>query len=80
MYICICNAVTDHRIRDAIDAGADTFEALQNELHVATCCGSCECEVREILAEQLAETSRSPCLHLVGAEPGTAIERIRHLR
>lgn len=38
MYICICNAVTDHRIREAVDSGADTFEALQDELHVATCC------------------------------------------
>jgi bacterioferritin-associated ferredoxin len=51
MYVCVCNTVTDRRIREAIAAGADSFEALQEELDVSTCCGSCEPEVRAILAE-----------------------------
>ena len=53
MYICVCNAVTDHRIREAVTEGNTTFEALQESLEVSTCCGCCESEVREILAESL---------------------------
>lgn len=58
MYVCICNAVTDHRIREAVSQGADTFEALRERLDVSTCCGCCECEVRHILEEEQAPTGR----------------------
>ncbi|MGH8426469.1 MAG: (2Fe-2S)-binding protein [Gammaproteobacteria bacterium] len=53
MYVCCCNAVTDHRIREAVTEGDTTFEALQESLEVSTCCGCCESEVREILVESL---------------------------
>ncbi|MGH8225531.1 MAG: bacterioferritin-associated ferredoxin [Gammaproteobacteria bacterium] len=53
MYVCICNAVTDHRIREAVAEGKVSFEILQETLGVANCCGCCESEVREILAESL---------------------------
>lgn len=52
MYVCVCNTISDRRIREAVAAGADNFEALQQELGVSTCCGCCESEVRELLGEQ----------------------------
>ncbi|MCC6714035.1 MAG: (2Fe-2S)-binding protein [Gammaproteobacteria bacterium] len=42
MYVCLCNAVTERDIRDAVDGGARGLEDLRNRLHVATCCGACE--------------------------------------
>ncbi|MGH8161398.1 MAG: (2Fe-2S)-binding protein, partial [Gammaproteobacteria bacterium] len=36
MYICICNGVTERRIREAVAAGTTSFEALQERLKVST--------------------------------------------
>ncbi|HET7674096.1 MAG TPA: (2Fe-2S)-binding protein [Gammaproteobacteria bacterium] len=58
MYVCVCNTVSDRRIREAVAAGASSFEALQATLGVSTCCGCCEPEVREMLAEQPAKPER----------------------
>jgi len=51
MYVCICKAVTDKQIRAAKEAGADSFEAIQAELGVATCCGRCEPMARELIGD-----------------------------
>ncbi|HET7306682.1 MAG TPA: (2Fe-2S)-binding protein [Gammaproteobacteria bacterium] len=55
MYVCICNAVSEKRIRQAVAEGADDFESLQEATCVATCCGCCESEVRNILEDALDE-------------------------
>lgn len=41
MFICLCNGITDKAIVEAVENGVTTFEALQAQLGVATCCGSC---------------------------------------
>ena len=41
MYVCVCNAVTEDQVRDAIDDGAHSVKELRDELMVAGCCGSC---------------------------------------
>ncbi|HVW50588.1 MULTISPECIES: (2Fe-2S)-binding protein [unclassified Trinickia] len=51
MIVCVCKSVSDRKIRAAIADGADSFEALQFELGVATCCGKCEQSVREVMAQ-----------------------------
>lgn len=55
MYVCVCNKVTDHEIRRAVDAGVDTLDKLCSELHVASCCGSCRDCARRVLNEAMAE-------------------------
>jgi bacterioferritin-associated ferredoxin len=50
MYVCICNAVTDHEILAAVEHGARTLEQLEQTLLVGTCCGKCRetaCELLE---------------------------------
>jgi bacterioferritin-associated ferredoxin len=42
VYVCICNAVTERDIRDAVDEGARGLDDLRDRLQVATCCGACE--------------------------------------
>lgn len=54
MYVCICNAVTETEIREAADSGADDLWALQQELGVASGCGSCMDAASEILDERKA--------------------------
>lgn len=41
MIVCICHRVSDHDIAREVRQGCASFEALQEELQVATGCGSC---------------------------------------
>jgi bacterioferritin-associated ferredoxin len=41
MYICICAAVSDKAIREAVAEGATTLDDLRVDLGVAMNCGSC---------------------------------------
>lgn len=41
MYVCLCNAVTDTAIVEAIHAGATTVEAIADTLGAGTGCGTC---------------------------------------
>lgn len=63
MYVCICHGVSERRIREAVAGSETTFEALQDSLGVSTCCGCCEEEVREILADSLEKQNQSKNKH-----------------
>lgn len=52
MFVCLCKAVTDHQINDAVDAGITSFEGMQHQLEVATVCGSCTCEVKQLMMKK----------------------------
>ena len=41
MIVCVCHRVSDHDIAREVRQGCASFEALQDELRVATGCGSC---------------------------------------
>lgn len=57
MYICICNAVTEKQIHQAIDrAGALTVDDLHRLLAVGSQCGSCRDCARQCLNEKTAVT------------------------
>jgi bacterioferritin-associated ferredoxin len=49
MYICLCNAVTDHDIRREVADGVHSFAELQARTGCSDCCGCCEREAREVL-------------------------------
>ncbi len=59
MYVCVCNAVTDHEIRGAVKLGVRTLADLSATLGVATCCGRCTDCARGVLAEAVGEPQ--PC-------------------
>lgn len=50
--VCTCMGVMCSEIEQAIDAGADTFDALSDELMIGTGCTSCVDEVQQILEEK----------------------------
>jgi bacterioferritin-associated ferredoxin len=60
MYVCVCNAVSDRQIREAVDGGARSLFEVQCQLPVGACCGRCEEAANEVVCEQLlARTQRN---------------------
>ena len=55
MYVCFCNKVTDKEIRQAVEAGHDSLDALRSELKVGTCCGRCNDCARQLIQTTVAE-------------------------
>lgn len=54
MYICVCKAVTESRLRRTVEAGeAVSLRDLTRELGVGTGCGKCVPAAREVLADAL---------------------------
>lgn len=48
MIVCVCNRISDREIVRHAQLGCSTFEDLQFELGVATCCGCCEQCARDV--------------------------------
>jgi bacterioferritin-associated ferredoxin len=59
MYICVCHAISDRQIREAVDRGAESLYEVQASLPVAACCGRCEDSARELI-ESHVESARRP--------------------
>jgi bacterioferritin-associated ferredoxin len=57
MIVCICQNVSDRKIRQAVDAGATTMRELRDQLGVGACCGKCNPHAKQFLRESL-EASR----------------------
>lgn len=55
MYICVCNAVTEKEIRQAVELGAESFRQISNDLGVGTCCGKCKKDACRIIHEHKVE-------------------------
>jgi bacterioferritin-associated ferredoxin len=51
MFVCLCNQVTTHDIEQVMAEKAMTFEDVQEQLGVATCCGQCEDFARNLVNE-----------------------------
>jgi bacterioferritin-associated ferredoxin len=49
MYVCICKAVTDRQIREAVQQGCCTRKDLVRCLEVGRDCGKCRSQVRSLL-------------------------------
>jgi bacterioferritin-associated ferredoxin len=57
MYVCVCHAVTDGQIREAVCEGIGTLRELRAALGVASRCGRCAECARDILSEALKQAS-----------------------
>lgn len=49
MYVCICQAVTDREIYQAVRNGAESFRDLRDQLQVGAECGQCACHAKQCL-------------------------------
>ncbi|MCB1327465.1 MAG: (2Fe-2S)-binding protein [Spirochaetales bacterium] len=55
--VCICRQVSEDDIRRAVERGAHTFEAVQQQTDCSTGCGTCEQAVRALIRRYLPEGS-----------------------
>lgn len=69
MYVCICKAVTDGQIREAIHRGACTRRDLIQCLNVGRDCGKCTPEVRALLDRHAPKTAYSQLQSGLGLQP-----------
>ena len=51
VYVCICNGITDHQIREAADNGCSTVTELTMRTGCGSNCGSCLDMAGELLAK-----------------------------
>jgi bacterioferritin-associated ferredoxin len=49
MYVCVCNGVTDHDIRQAAEAGCRSVAELTMRTGCGASCGACLASAAEIL-------------------------------
>ena len=58
MYVCVCRAVTDKEVDAAIEAGAETVEAV-----TAACCAGGDCGAcRSLIEDMIDDARRLPVL------------------
>ncbi len=51
MYICMCFAINEDQIKQAISEGYDTINKLSEHLNVAAGCGTCYHSVMKLLED-----------------------------
>ena len=54
MIVCVCNNVSDKKIRQAVETGMTSLSELRAHLDVGTCCGKCHVSAKAVLRECLA--------------------------
>lgn len=64
MYVCLCNAVTERRIRELVAAGHRSLEEVQLLTGCADTCGSCRDHAEAVIASALA----APTLPVMSVE------------
>jgi bacterioferritin-associated ferredoxin len=55
MYVCVCNAVTERQVHQAVRQGAKTVKHLKEQLGVGAECGKCVSCAKACLKEAHAE-------------------------
>lgn len=66
MFVCVCRAVTEKHIRDAVQNGARTMKDLRVQLGVGEDCGCCGSCAKQCLREASHDLSH-PKQHLFHA-------------
>lgn len=66
MIICICRRINEQGIRDAVEAGARSPEAVQSHHGCEFNCGKCRCAMGEVISDTL--DAQAPTQQLIAAE------------
>ena len=51
MYVCVCRAITERQLRQAVSEGVCTLKELRKELGITRECGQCTSCARQCLKE-----------------------------
>lgn len=55
MVVCLCKGVSDHKIRWLVQNGARTAKEVVASCKAGTDCGSCICQVKQLVEEYRKE-------------------------
>lgn len=58
MYVCICNAVTESDVQDAVEQGVRSLRQLAEETGCSQNCGRCAQTASEVLKDALKNIPR----------------------
>lgn len=59
MIVCVCHGVSDKEIVRQVNQGCMSFDALQDQTKVATCCGCCESCARDVFESAQAPAQKA---------------------
>lgn len=78
MYVCICNAVTERHIGEAVSEGVSTLRELRTRLGVAGECGRCASCARDCLRTAIAEQTApaKPAMSAFAPSYSPAVEAV----
>lgn len=63
MYVCLCNAISESMVEDAIEDGARAEEAVYGHHGCEEVCGRCKPMMRAMIAERCGEHLLIPVEH-----------------
>lgn len=52
MFVCLCKAVSDRRVRELVGSGIRTLQAIEEASGAGTVCGACLPVLAQILEEE----------------------------
>ena len=52
MIVCLCKGVSDREIEQLIDDGASSVSEVAQRTEAGTDCGSCACDIRNMIAQR----------------------------
>lgn len=56
MFVCVCRAITDREIHEAVDSGIDHVDKLEEVCGVGSGCGTCRMTAQELIEARLMES------------------------
>lgn len=55
MYVCLCNGISDKKIRQAVRQFPHSFQQLKKFIPVGNQCGKCVRAAREVMEDELMQ-------------------------
>lgn len=72
MIVCICNNVSDRKIRQAVDAGMTSMPQIREYLGLGTCCGKCHPHAKQVLRDCVQDARQREQVQPLIFQPMTA--------
>ncbi len=67
MYVCVCRAVTEDKVKAAIDAGARSVEEVTGACCAGDDCGSCHGMIEDLIEKRWGSVAPAKRLPVVRA-------------
>jgi bacterioferritin-associated ferredoxin len=68
MVVCLCKGVSDKMIQQLVKNGAGSLRQIVQACQAGTDCGSCLCQVRELI-ERTKAADAAPAAQAAGSDP-----------